>query len=330
MKHNLLLFLAFLLSEGLLWRGGGFLLAQTPDSMTTNGLVELSKRTLGNRPLSLQYAKRAFDQSNGADVSTRAHAAYQYGYLLRLNGKFEEAETVQQEALKHSETAHDLEKSLRARLEMGRSQYSLRKLPEAMETYVVIEETYEKQIAPVHGERFSDIKAQTLERMGVLLTNQRKYEQAEKSLREAVTINKRRGDSAQIEVSQNGLGNVFIFTHQYAKALPIFQENLKIMEKLGRPQGLALNNLGICHKGLGQLDSANFYYRKALDSYQTNRQPLYYNQTLVNLAEIFNLKNQSDSALAYLNTALNLTMVYRRLIPKWWWQKHWQAITKRR
>ncbi|GLU43068.1 tetratricopeptide repeat protein [Allomuricauda sp. NBRC 101325] len=106
-----------------------------------------------------------------------------------------------------------------------------------------------------------------------------------------------------INVSHNGIGNLYLTLEQYDQAIAQFQEALNLEQELVNKLGLAINyqNIGYCLEQKGDLDGALENYRKSLA----------YNEDIDSdtgriicknsLAQIYLKQDMSYSALTLLN-----------------------------
>ncbi|HET8736083.1 MAG TPA: tetratricopeptide repeat protein, partial [Pricia sp.] len=69
-----------------------------------------------------------------------------------------------------------------------------------------------------------------------------------------------------INVSLNGIGNLYLMLNQYDRAISYFERSLQLEAELGNVLGLAINNqnIGKCLEALGKLDEALDRYRISL------------------------------------------------------------------
>ena len=109
-----------------------------------------------------------------------------------------------------------------------------------------------------------------------------------------------------INVSFNGIGNLYLRLKQYDQAIEYFEKSLKLEAELGNILGLAVNhqNIGECLEEQGKLDLA-------LENYRTS---LAYNEQIddargrvickTSIAQIYLKQNLTDDALSLLRTVL--------------------------
>lgn len=120
----------------------------------------------------------------------------------------------------------------------------------------------------------------------------------------AKKINDKEGESRSLGV----LAQTFAKIGNYTRALEFNIQKLKLEEKRNKPRNLSsvLMNIGIVYRYQEEYRKALEYYWKA-DSVmsQFNVKDIRYNITL-NLGDVFDRLNKSDSALIYFNKSLEL------------------------
>jgi tetratricopeptide (TPR) repeat protein len=131
------------------------------------------------------------------------------------------------------------------------------------------------------------------------------YSQKALELAEAVK-NPSEGIKRSINVSLNGIGNIYLTLGQYDLAIEQFKESMKLEEALGNKLGLAINNqnIGECYEKLGKLDDA-------LNSFKTS---LAYNEEINSdkgrvicknsIAQVYIKKGDSKKAVEILEPIL--------------------------
>jgi len=131
------------------------------------------------------------------------------------------------------------------------------------------------------------------------------YNQEALELAETVE-NPSEGLKRSINVSLNGIGNIYQTLEQYDLAISQFRRSLKLEEELGNPLGLAINhqNIGECQEFQGDLEGA-------LQSYRTS---LAFNEEIENekgkvicknsIAKVYILQDRLDEATEILEPTL--------------------------
>lgn len=113
--------------------------------------------------------------------------------------------------------------------------------------------------------------ATTLNNLGLLYYNQKRYEEAEPVYNRAIQIreNGLGHEHPQVAISLSNLALLYYAQKKHTKALSLAQDALKIREKTLAPDHLdlamSLNNLALIHHALKQHDKAERYSQRALE-----------------------------------------------------------------
>lgn len=130
---------------------------------------------------------------------------------------------------------------------------------------------------------------------------------AQEALALAETVqNPSRGLRRSINVSLNGIGNIYQSLKQYTVAIDKYKKSLILEKELNNVLGLAINNqnIGECYEELNDLDLALDYYRKSLafnEEIDSDRGRVICNNSI---AKIYIKQNQLKEALAILEPTL--------------------------
>ena len=127
-----------------------------------------------------------------------------------------------------------------------------------------------------------------------------------------------------ISSSYNNIGMIFFEKHDYRKALDYFQKALVLYRQQIKGENAAivtpaLNNIGLCHWKLGEVDSAITYFRQALKIrkrvYGENHPQVASDYHY--LAEAYRLKHDVKTALKYYRKSLAINQaIFGRHHPK--------------
>ncbi|KAM3095537.1 tetratricopeptide repeat protein [Phormidesmis sp. 146-12] len=103
-------------------------------------------------------------------------------------------------------------------------------------------------------------------------------------------------------------GNQLSDQGKFREALPVFQQALKIRQKLSDRVGEAdtLNAIALTHQQLNQLDAALQTYQQALLIYRKEKRPLLEAYVLGSIASIYRDLNQPEAALTAFEQARSL------------------------
>lgn len=104
------------------------------------------------------------------------------------------------------------------------------------------------------------------------------------------------------------LGLLHYFDEQYEPAIELILEAKAMSEEAGdqRSVGIATSTIGSIYFQWGKLDTAEVYYKKALEIKKELNNSLLMTTDIVNLGLIYQRLNKLDSALVYTNRALEL------------------------
>lgn len=174
-------------------------------------------------------------------------------------------------------------------------------------------------IARRHGAEETELVADIVNELGILLNTMQRYDDAERHLRHALDIRRRifPPDHSDIPRSLNNLGLLLVDLRRFDEAEPLFLEALDLLRRI-RPDGspdiaATLNNLGVLMRGRKRLDEAEAFDREAL----AIRRRLYDGdhpnlaQSLNNLGNLLYRRGRHAEASELFHEALDL---WRRLL----------------
>ncbi len=130
-----------------------------------------------------------------------------------------------------------------------------------------------------NGEKYGYERARSLYAMAVLLQERKEYNEAFKYYFEGRTLAVNNLDKCSMGDFTNALGIIRYRQEQYQQAIPYFKSSLEETFACAsptfnygfiQPQGI-LNSIGLCFERSGQLDSAIFYYKKALQFIESRK-----------------------------------------------------------
>ncbi len=131
-------------------------------------------------------------------------------------------------------------------------------------------------LSRLRGRRCSPQAAQLLYDSGVLLYEQCRYREAARKLREAADLFSELDDRQQNALALMDLGNCENAVGNHDLAIQILKQSLRLWEQISEQQRedntwRLLNNLGVCYSEKDDLESAEFYCRRALQNRETRR-----------------------------------------------------------
>jgi tetratricopeptide (TPR) repeat protein len=276
----------------------------------------------------------AYSQGNGWCIG---EAQYQLGQINQFIGQTDSAIILYDQSATSFELYNFPERQARtlstqARLIQGKRQYV-----EATERHFKVLKIYNEKLTPAQAEKNLDIKASTLERMAVLMTNQKQYDQAEAYALEAYQLFEKFGDKGLLEICCTAVGNVYFWKNEYDKAGLYYQKAVDICAEIGRKSGRPLNNLAIVQSKAKHYDEAIATYNKAIEEYQAtpfdrekySTNPLITERVLIaqtysNIGSTYHYKGDLDNAKKYimrgldslkvLNSTAGLSEMYDELV----------------
>ncbi len=131
------------------------------------------------------------------------------------------------------------------------------------------------------------------------------YAQEAISLAETVK-NPSKGLKRSINVSLNGIGNIYQSLKQYTVAIEKYKQSLVLEKELSNILGLAINNqnIGECYEELGNISLALSYYRKSLAFYEEINSDRGRVICKNSIAKIYIKQNRLNEALQLLEPTL--------------------------
>ncbi|UII33915.1 tetratricopeptide repeat protein [Fulvivirga ulvae] len=140
--------------------------------------------------------------------------------------------------------------------------------------------------------------------IGSIYASQEDYDNAIAYHRKALSIRKSLNNQKEVASSLNNIGIIYRNLEEYDSALTYLNQSLKIKENLNDKSLVAstLNNIGGVLINLDQIAEAKDYLERSLNLrsiHDKSGKAITYN----NLANIYNLQNQPQKALLYLDSA---------------------------
>ncbi|MFN8231862.1 MAG: tetratricopeptide repeat protein [Bacteroidia bacterium] len=138
---------------------------------------------------------------------------------------------------------------------------------------------------------------------------QDKYFIAAKNLYEALTISEKQNDTLLISDTYKNLGILFFNISDYKKAIQFYLKASNLQQNLNDEKGIGVSylNLGEAYREINNLDSSLYYYQNGLKLFIKNNRKAFQARVYEGIAQIYNLKQDYNTALHYLLKAKNLT-----------------------
>ena len=285
------------------------------------------------QPLTERTLMYALFQKKG---SSTGEAQYQLGQINQFLGKTDTAIVFYSQAANTFEQNHLRERQARALHNQARLVQSKRKYDEAAQLHYKVLKIYNENFSTAQAQKNLSLKAATLERMAVLMTNEKQYDQAEVYALEAYQLFEKIGDKGALEICCAAVGNVYFFLKKYDVATIYYQRAVDLCAEIGRKSGRAFTNLASVLNEANRYDEAMPYFYKALEEYQAitfarekystspNMEPMLIAHTYCNIGITHHKKGELDLAKAFilrgidslkiLNLTAGLPIVYDELI----------------
>lgn len=129
------------------------------------------------------------------------------------------------------------------------------------------------------------------------------YAEAKRHLEDSYKLFVELGDDVKIFGSLNNLGNLYSDLRMFDKANELFDQALKISEKIKEPGSDPLDNMGNVYFRQGNYARAIDFYKKALDIQRANNDRIGMLNTITNIGIAYTKAKQPKLAQQYLNEA---------------------------
>jgi tetratricopeptide (TPR) repeat protein len=250
--------------------------------------------------LSLTKAKAAFELANTEGVALGiGETLLTLGRIYRATDKPDKADESFTKAAYTFEKIAKHDRHAQSLAELARVKQGRRNFAEAIELYTQSINIYNQKLTPDEAFKLRNLKALILERMAVILTNQKQYDQAESYAVEAYNLCENVGDKGRWEITATATGNVYYWTKNNEKAAFYYQKAYELAKEIGRNTGRTLNNLGIIASNSKQYDKAIAYYTEAIEQYKKMSATDMIAQTEVNIADLHNEKGDYKNAVIF-------------------------------
>jgi tetratricopeptide (TPR) repeat protein len=295
----------------------------TTDSIT----VWLSKSELfsktENAEEALPFAEKALKLAQKAgNKALISWSARHVGLAYFVAGEDDKAAAAYELSLDNNDNRPEITTRLTA--EYARVLHHQKRNVEASKLYLKALDMYNTQLSATESNRNLDIKSLILERMAVILSNQKQYDEAEKYAVEAYGISEKLDDKPRLQITATSLGNVYYWRKNYPKAAFYYQKAYDFSKLLGRPSGRPLNNLAIVYTLDKQYDKAIETYNKAIEVYKKQNARELIAQVYINIGAAYNNSARYPEAienvergiqqLRALNSTAGLPEAYEELV----------------
>ncbi|MDZ7878918.1 MAG: tetratricopeptide repeat protein [Saprospiraceae bacterium] len=278
---------------------GCYCSAQTP-SMDSIAVwltqSETFSKNENNGSDALVFAQKALKTAqNIGDKALISWSLRHIGMAYRVAGEFDKAATAYESSLEYQSGRTEI--TIRLTAEYARVLHHQRRTVEASQLYLKALDMYTTQLTVLEASRNLDIKALVLERMAVLLTNQKQYAEAERYALEAYEICEKLKDYVRLQITATALGNIYYWTKNTKKSAFYYQSAFDFSKLIGRPSGRPLNNLAIIYNLEKQHDKAIETYYKAIEVYKKLNEHELIAQVYINIGGALNEAGRYQEAI---------------------------------
>lgn len=119
------------------------------------------------------------------------------------------------------------------------------------------------------------LKSENYMRLSSLYGMQKMYDMAEENARFALEYAQKASDNNLMFHARSNLGDAYLYTKQYEKALVEYLEVRRLSVILKQYEAISLGNLGIVYHRLGKHNMAEQYYKESLKSSYDNNPVVY-------------------------------------------------------
>ncbi len=245
-----------------------------------------------------QYYERGLALLGEQDVVRRIDALHNYGDVLQLLGRNDEALTAFRGMLQLAYRLDLKSKGGAAHNRIGRVYRAIGHLEEAM-----------RNLGTGHAlfDAADDTRgvASSLDDVGKVHWMRGAYEAAERFMQRGLELRREAGDRRSLALSLNNLGLVYQDSGRFDAALASFTEAQAIRREIGDAPGMAqtLNNLGTIHQDNGNHEMATRTWNEALEYARRVGDRMREAVILTNLGESSYRQHKAEEAIATLGRA---------------------------
>lgn len=274
-------------------------------SLTRAGFAYLEAGDLARRGFALRNASESYEKGlallGGDDARRRIDALHNYGDVLTLLGKTDEAMAAFRQMLGIAYAMNLEGKGGAAHNRMGRLYRETgsldlagRHLQAARELFLLAGD--QRGVAASHDD------------IGKLLWVRGDYDEALREMRTALDMRREQGDRRSIALSLNNIGLVWMDHGRPANAKEALEASLQIRREINDPVGVAdsLNTLGSLHIDQNQFESALDCFREAHKILVGIGERTRIAAALTNIGQTLTRLGQHDEAVVILNQAIEL------------------------
>lgn len=287
------------------------LLAHVPGD--TNRVAILTKlsaqyRKLDNVPQALKNAEMALQLAQQLN--------FNFGIAQALNalGSYYYSSNQNQEAFQHYQKAVAYYQKADRKIGLAIGYGNLAMVSEDIGMYAKAMEYYLKSNKLAEAVSDEELIGKNLSHMGILMLNQKNYEQALHYLFQALSVQETLPVNKGYTLNTTGV--VYQEMKQYDKALAYLHRSLSIFDSLNHTRGQVncYNNLGIVHFFLQQYDTAITFFRHALEKSEPNGYTQSFIVATLGIGDIYLQTGKARLAIGLYEKALHLATSHQMVL----------------
>ena len=235
------------------------------------------------------------------DTAQVANAQFALSSLSRLRGEYEQAQDWLAQVMKVRKALEDKEGLAQVLVEMGTVLWRKGE-------YAQARDTLNKGLRLSRDAGYTLRAAQALNILGLVAMGQGNYPEARTLYDESLNLWREVGDKAGISATLNNLGIMADSQGDYATASVLYQESALLDREIGDKAGISasLNNLGIVARVQGNYNAARIFYEESLTLRREMGDKFGITMSLNNLGVVALAQSDYVTAQALLGESLSL------------------------
>jgi len=217
-----------------------------------------------NPDRALEYANQSLELSQSVDYPKGiAHSLHNIGIIRKIQGNYEMASNLLQEAKNNYEKIHDTIGIVSCLTDLG-------DIFSKQNNYQIALEHFDKARKLVIKTSNKEKLSRIYNKLGGIYNSQKQYAKALEYHQKSLEINKEMDFKLGMSVNYNNIGNVYLVLKQYSSATENYLKSLEIKREINDSFGIAstLNNLGLIFSDQENFEKALEYHNKALNKYK--------------------------------------------------------------
>jgi len=256
-----------------------------------------------NPDRALEYANQSLELSQSGDYPKGiAHSLHNIGIIRKIQGNYEMASNLLQEAKNNYEKIHDTIGIVSCLTDLG-------DIFSKQNNYQIALEHFDKARKLVIKTSNKEKLSRIYNKFGGIYNSQKQYAKALEYHQKSLEINKEMDFKLGMSVNYNNIGNVYLVLKQYSSATENYLKSLEIKREINDRFGIAstLNNLGLIFSDQENFEKALEYHNEALDKYKELGDKSGIAMCMTNIANDYLLSGNMPLAVDFAQNGLILS-----------------------